>query len=71
MVKQENEEVLYSPILVDFGKAKNMSAVQEKQLTENEKKIPKKTFHIAPEVIEGSHAANSKKWCMFNWTCVV
>ena len=39
LVKQENEEILYSPILVDFGKAKNMSAVQKKQLTENEKKI--------------------------------
>ena len=30
MVKEENKEILYSPILVDFGKAKNMSAVQKK-----------------------------------------
>ena len=29
LVKQENEEILYSPILVDSGKAKNMSAVQK------------------------------------------
>ena len=37
------------PYLVDFGKAKNMSAVQKKQLTENEKKIYKKrlsTLHL-------------------------
>ena len=62
LAKQENEEILYSPILVDFGKAKNMSAVQKKQLTENEKKIykKKKTSHVAPEVIEESHAPTVK-----------
>ena len=49
LVKQENEEILYSPISVDFGKVKNMSAVQKKQLTENEKKIYQKrlsTLHL-------------------------
>ena len=49
LIKQENEEILYSPILVNFGKAKNMSAVQKKQLAENEKKIYKKrlsTLHL-------------------------
>lgn len=61
MVKEENKEILYSPILVDFGKAKNMSAVQKKQLTESEKTIYRKRhFHIAPEVIEGSHAPSVK-----------
>ena len=61
MVKEENKEILYSPIFVDFGKAKNMSAVQRKQLTEGEKKVYRKRhIHIAPDVIEGSHAPSVK-----------
>ena len=42
--KEERKEIPYFPILVDFCKASNMSAVPKKQLTESEKKMYKKTF---------------------------
>ena len=61
LVKEENEDALYSPIIVDFGKAKHLSEVQNKRLTDIEKEIYKKRhFHIAPEIIEGSHAPSVK-----------
>ena len=47
--KEEREEISYFPILVDFCKARNMSAVPKKQLTESEKKMYKKdisTLHL-------------------------
>ena len=55
IVKEESKELLYSPILVDFGK------FRKKQLTKNEKEMYRKRhFHIAPEVIEGLHAPSVK-----------
>ena len=47
--KEEREEIPYFPILVDFCKARNMSAVPKEQLTESEKKMYKKdisTLHL-------------------------
>ena len=61
MVKEENEELLDSPILGDFGKSKHLSELRKKQLTEREKEIYRKRhFHVAPEVIEGLHAPSVK-----------
>lgn len=61
MVKEECGDIFYSPILVDFGKAKYMSQVRKKKLTETDKEIyRKKHFHIAPEIIAGSHAPSVK-----------
>jgi len=47
----------FSPILIDFGKACLISEARKKILTEEEKgKYYRGHCHIAPEVIEGSHA---------------
>lgn len=47
----------FSPILIDFGKACLISEARKKILTEEEKaKYYREHCHIAPEVIEGSHA---------------
>lgn len=47
----------FSPILLDFGKACLISEARKKILTEEEKaKYYREHCHIAPEVIEGSHA---------------
>ena len=61
LVKEENIQMPYSPILVDFGKSKHMADVQKKNLSDTEKEIYRKRhFHIAPEVIDGSHTPSVK-----------
>ena len=61
LVKEENIQMPYSPTLVDFGKSKHMSDVQKKNLSDTEKEIYRKRhFHIAPEVIDGSHTPSVK-----------
>lgn len=47
----------FSPVLIDFGKACFVYDAKKKILSEEEKgKYYKEHFHIAPEVIEGTHA---------------
>lgn len=47
---------IFSPILIDFGKACLITQVRKKTLTEEKAKHYRGHCHIAPEVIEGSYA---------------
>lgn len=47
---------LFSPILIDFGKACLVTETRKKTLTEEVKaRYYQEDCHISPEVIEGSH----------------
>ena len=56
-----SSEGLFSPVLVDYGKACLVNEGKRKILSRNEKaKYYKEHYHIAPEVIEGTHPQSIK-----------
>lgn len=47
----------FSPVLIDFGKACLISEARKKKLSQEEKnRYYSEHFHIAPEVVEGTHS---------------
>ena len=51
----------FSPVLIDFGKARLISEAHKKSLSKEERsKYRKQHFHIAPEIVEGTHSPSVK-----------
>ena len=51
----------FSPVLIDFGKACLISEAHKKSLSKEERsKYRKQHFHIAPEIVEGTHPPSVK-----------